>query len=159
MREPHRGVQEWLSRRPSESPPFAGQRLTPAAGSRRLQPGQLLPSAVAAALAFGTDRNSARPTLQNRRPHSSDGSLHSHSPRHRLAASRSVSQRGAGFQPRLTLVRVLESIFVRSAGGALLEKQARVTLPAIALPQMLYEPPHHSQPQKTALKNRKLQLS
>src|SRR5258708_28159124 len=65
MREPHRGVQEWLSRRPSELPPFPGQRLPPAAACRRLQPGQLLPSAVAAALAFGTDRNSARPTLRS----------------------------------------------------------------------------------------------
>src|SRR6266705_5329789 len=47
MREPHRGVQEWLSRRPSELPPFPGQRLPPAAACRRLQPGQLLPPAVA----------------------------------------------------------------------------------------------------------------
>src|SRR6266568_4922602 len=159
MREPHRGVQEWLSRRPSELPPFPGQRFPLAAARGGLQPGQLLPSAVAAALAFRTDRNSARPTLQNRRPHSSDGALHSRSPRQRLAVSKPVPQRRAGFEHRLTRVRVLESIFVHSAGGALLEKPARVTLPAIPLPQMLYEPRNHSQPQKTAPKNRKPQLS
>src|SRR6266704_6908053 len=101
MREPHRGVQEWLSRRPSELPPFPGQRLPPAAACRRLQPGQLLPPAVASALAFGTDRNSARPTLQNRRPHSSDRSLHPRSPRHRLAISSSVSPCRAGCEHHL----------------------------------------------------------
>src|SRR5207249_5250538 len=86
-----------LPRRPLELPPFPGQRLPPAAACRRLQPGQLLPSAVAAALAFGTDRNSARPALQNRCPHSSDGSLHSRSPRHRLAVSSPDSPCSHGF--------------------------------------------------------------
>src|SRR6266566_2987283 len=101
MREPHRGVQERLPRRPLELPPFPGQRLPPAAACRRLQPGQLLPPAVASALAFGTDRNSARPTLQNRRPHSSDRSLHPRSPRHRLAISSSVSPCRAGCEHHL----------------------------------------------------------
>src|SRR5437016_13503068 len=111
MREPHRGVQEWLSGRPSELPPFPGQRLPPATACRRLQPGQLLPSAVAAALAFGTDRNSARPTLQNRRPHSSDGSLHSHSPRQRLAVSELVPLRRPCRQQRLTETLAPDSTF------------------------------------------------
>src|SRR5207245_3259033 len=57
--------------------------------------------AVAAALPSGPDRNSARPTLQNRRPHSSDRSLHPRSPRHRLAISSSVSPCRAGCEHHL----------------------------------------------------------
>src|SRR5260370_21459251 len=46
--------------------------------------------------------------------------------------------------------------FVRRAGGALPEKQARVTLRAIPPPQMLHELRNHSQPHKTPPEHRNL---
>src|SRR6266545_670595 len=157
MREPHRGVQEWFSRRPSELPPFPGQRLPTAVACRRLQPGQLLPAAVAAALAFGTDRNSACPTVQNRRPHPPHRSLHSRSPCQRLALSKPVPQCRAGFEPRLTRLPVLESIFVRSHGGAVLEQPSprhapRDSFAPDALPasQSLSTSKNSAQKQKTS---------
>src|SRR5258708_16520547 len=70
VRESHRGVQKRLPRRPLQLSPLPGQRLPPVPARHRLQPGQLLSSAVAAPLAFGPDRNLARKALQNWRPRS-----------------------------------------------------------------------------------------
>src|SRR5438874_561165 len=102
VREPHRGVQERLSRRPLELSPLSGQRLPTAPARRRLQPGQLLSSAVAAALALGPDRNLARPALQNRRSHTPHRPLHPLPPGQRLAVSELVLLRHARRQQQLT---------------------------------------------------------
>src|SRR5438128_2354532 len=111
VREPHRGVQERLARRPPELPPLPGQRLPPAPALRRLQPGQPVPSAVAAALALGADRNPARPTLQNRRPRSPDRPLHPLPPRQRLALPEPVPLCRLRRQQRLTRVLIPELTF------------------------------------------------
>src|SRR5207244_11418074 len=90
VRESHRGVQKRLSRRSFELSPLSGQRLPPVPARRRLQPGQLLSSAVAAPLAFRPERNLARKALQNWRSRSPHRPLCSLSPRHRLAVSELV---------------------------------------------------------------------
>src|SRR2546427_1722503 len=102
VRESHRGVQKRFSRRSLKLSPLPGQLLPPVPARRRLQPGQLLSSAVAAPLAFGPDRNLARKALQNRRSRSSHCPLCSLSPRHRLAVSELVPRCRLRRQQRLT---------------------------------------------------------
>jgi len=71
---------------PLELSPLFGQRLPPAAACLRLQFAQSVSStATAASVALDTNRNAARPALQNRRSHSSNCALHPCSSRHRLA--------------------------------------------------------------------------
>src|SRR5229473_6133321 len=113
VRESHRGVQERLPRRPLELSPLPGQRLPPAAARGGLQPGQPVPFAVASALALGADRNSARPALQNRRPHTPDRPLHPFPPGYRLALPGSVPLRRARRQQQLTRPLVPNSAFHR----------------------------------------------
>src|SRR5208337_2604343 len=105
------GVQERIPRRPLELSPLPGQRLPPAAARFRLQPGQPVPLAVAAALALGPDRNPARPTLQNRRSRAPDRSLCSLSPRHRLALPELVPLCRARRRQQLTQALVAQLTF------------------------------------------------
>src|SRR5207245_7914475 len=83
----------------------------PGPALRRLQPGQPVPSAGAAALALGADRNPARPTLQNRRPRSPDRPLHPLPPRQRLALPEPVPLCRLRRQQRLTRVLIPELTF------------------------------------------------
>src|SRR5439155_3703973 len=94
--------QDRFQRRPLELSPLPGQCFSPVAARRRLQPGQLLSSLSAAALALSPDRNSARPVVQTRRSHTPDRPLRSLSPRHRLALSEPVPFRRARRQQQLT---------------------------------------------------------
>src|SRR5207245_3833663 len=84
---------------------------TATATLRRLQPAQPVPSAVAASLALGADRNTARPTLQNRRPRSPDRPLHPLPPRQRLALPEPVPLCRLRRQQRLTRVLIHELTF------------------------------------------------
>src|SRR5215472_19286653 len=91
MREPHRGIQERLSCRPAQLSPLSGQRLPPAPLWLRLQPSQPVSSAAAsAALALGSNRNSARTPVQNRQSRAPDRSVHPCPPVHRLALAISI---------------------------------------------------------------------
>src|SRR5215472_2968234 len=102
MREPHRRIQERFPRRPLELSPLFGQRLPPAAACLRLQLGQSVSSsATAESVALDTNRNAARPALQNRRSHSSNGALHPGSSRHGLALASPVRQTRARPQYQL----------------------------------------------------------
>src|SRR5207245_4225893 len=83
----------------------------PGPALRRLQPGQPVPSALAAALALGADRNPARPPLQNRRPRSPDRPLHPLPPRQRLALPEPVPLCRLRRQQRLTRVLIPELTF------------------------------------------------
>ncbi len=75
VREPHRGVQERLSRRPLELSPLSGQRLLPAPARRRVQPGQLLSSFVCSCPILG-----APPRSKLSAPSSSKSALASATP-------------------------------------------------------------------------------
>src|SRR5215831_4947220 len=102
MREPHRRIQERFPRRPLELSPLFGQRLPPAAACLRLQFGQSVSStATAESVALDTNRNSARPALQNRRSHPSNCALHPGSSRHGMALASPLRQTRAGPQYQL----------------------------------------------------------
>ena len=113
VREPHRGVQERLPCRPPELPSLSGQRLPPAPARLRLQPGQSVSySATTTAVAIGPDRNSARPTVQNRCSHPPDRPLHPRTPGHRLAVAISVPRCLFGFQYQLACARLKTQLFL-----------------------------------------------
>src|SRR5215471_99883 len=119
MREPHRRIQERFPRRPLELPPLFGQRLPPAAPCLRLQLGQSVSStATAASVALDTNRNSARPALQNRRSHSSNCALHPGSSRHGLALAGPIRQTRARPQHQLVPSCVANPFVSHVKGGA-----------------------------------------
>src|SRR6266436_7069920 len=119
MRESHRRIQERFPRRPLELPPLFGQRPPPAAACLRLQFGQSVSSsATAASVALDTNRNSARPALQNRRSHSSNCALHPGSSRHGLALASPVRQTRAGPQYQLAAACVANPLVSHVKGGA-----------------------------------------
>src|SRR6266478_4869881 len=119
MRESHRRIQERFPRRPLELPPLFGQRPPPAAACLRLQFGQSVSSsATAASVALDTNRNSARPALQNRRSHSSNCALHPGSSRHGLALASPVRQTRAGPQYQLAASCVANPLVSHVKGGA-----------------------------------------
>src|SRR6267378_4027201 len=119
MRESHRRIQERFPRRSLELPPLFGQRPPPAAACLRLQFGQSVSSsATAASVALDTNRNSARPALQNRRSHSSNCALHPGSSRHGLALASPVRQTRAGPQYQLAASCVANPLVSHVKGGA-----------------------------------------
>src|SRR2546425_5808162 len=119
MRESHRRIQERFPRRSLELPPLFGQRPPPAAACLRLQFGQSFSSsATAASVALDTNRNSARPALQNRRSHSSNCALHPGSSRHGLALASPVRQTRAGPQYQLAASCVANPLVSHVKGGA-----------------------------------------
>src|SRR6266853_2730549 len=119
MRESHRRIQERFPRRPLELPPLFGQRLPPAAACLRLQFGQSVSSsATAASVALDTNRNSARPALQNRRSHPSNRALHPGSSGHGLALANPVRQTSAGPQYQLAAPCIANPFVSHVKGGA-----------------------------------------
>src|SRR6267378_903236 len=119
MRESHRRIQERFPRRSLELPPLFGQRPPPAAACLRLQFGQSVSSsATAASVALDTNRNSARPALQNRRSHSSNCALHPGSSRHGLALASPIRQTRAGPQYQLATSCVANPLVSHVKGGA-----------------------------------------
>src|SRR5258708_8344563 len=119
MRESHRRIQERFPRRSLELPPLFGHRPPPAAACLRLQFGQSVSSsATAASVALDTNRNSARPALQNRRSHSSNCALHPGSSRHGLALASPVRQTRAGPQYQLAASCVANPLVSHVKGGA-----------------------------------------
>src|ERR1700752_3884660 len=119
MREPHRRIQERFPRRPLELPPLSGQRLPAAAACLRLQLGQSVSSsATAESVALDTNRNSARPALQNRRSHSSNCALHPGSSRHGLALASPGRQTRTRPQYQLAASCVANPFVSHVKGGA-----------------------------------------
>jgi hypothetical protein len=79
------------SRRPVKLSPLSGQRLPPAPVWLCLQPGQpVSPATASAAVALGSNRNSAHTSLQNRRSRAPDRPMHPRPPSHRLAVAISI---------------------------------------------------------------------
>jgi len=119
MRVPTAKIQERFPRRPLKLSPLLGQRLPPAAACLRLQFGQSVSStATAESVALDTNRNSARPDLQNRRSHSSNCALHSGSFRHGLALASPLRQTRACPQYQLAASCVANPFVSHLKGGA-----------------------------------------
>jgi hypothetical protein len=79
-------------------------------------------SQILASVALATNRNSARPALQNRRAHSSNGALHPSSSRHGLALASPVQQTRAGPQYQLAASCVANPFVSHVKGGAYSKK-------------------------------------
>src|SRR4029077_415933 len=89
----YRGIQERLLRRPLELSSLLSQCLSPVPTRGRLPPSQPVPPSIAPALALGTDRNSARTSVQTRRSRPPNCPLYPIPSGYRLALSKPVPRR------------------------------------------------------------------